>query len=96
VTKSRAEELNPRHTCGECGVEHIYIPPLTMPSRNPAGEEVVDVPLIPLEITVVADGLPTFTTQDEPYVSSPVPVVALLWGVAGNPTPAARSVLVMN
>ena len=95
MTKSRAEELTPMHRCIECGLEHFYIHGMDMPMRNPEGE-VVDVPLIPIEIVVVADGFFTFTTDQEPSISSQVPVVGLLWGVPGDPKYSGKSILVLN
>ena len=95
MTKSRAEELNPLHRCAECGVEHFYIEPMKMPMRNLAGQ-VVDVPLIPLEIVLVADGPITFTTDQEPRISSQVPVVGMLWGVPGSNNPSGKTVMVLN
>jgi hypothetical protein len=95
LTKSRAEELNPIHNCSECGVEHFYIPPMQMSARNPEGQ-VIQVPLIPIEIVVVSDGYPSFSCDDEPCYEAPVPVVGMLWGVPGNPNPCAKSVIVLN
>lgn len=95
MTKSRAEELNPVHKCTECGIEHFFIQPMNARLRTPTGER-VDVPLIPLEIVLVAEGLATFTTDEEPRTSSKVPVVGILWGVPDNPQLAYKSVMVMN
>ncbi len=95
MTKSRAEELNPSHRCQECGIEHLYIPPMTDRIITAAGQA-VDAPLIPIEVTLVADGLVTFTTDTEPLISAQVPVVGMVWGVPGKPQSVCKSILVLN
>lgn len=95
MTKYRVEELNPLHKCTECGVEHWYIEPMTIPITNPEGQR-VNTPLLPIEVVLVADGFVTFTTDREPLLSSTVPLVAMLWGIPGNQKATLRSVLVLN
>ncbi len=95
MTKSRREELNPIHTCSGCGVEHFFIPPMKVNTRNPAGQ-IIQAPLIPVEIILVADGYAPFACDNEPHHASPVPLVGMLWGVSGNPQPCSKSVIVLN
>ena len=95
LIKSRAEELNPLHNCSECGLEHFYIPRMQMSALNQEGE-IVQSPLIPIEIVVVADGSTPFSCDSEPRHDSRVPVVGMLWSTPGSTQSYATSVIVLN
>lgn len=89
MTKSRAEELNPTHRCDGCGVDHFYIPPVKVGEINYA----------PIEITVVADGTVTFTSDPHPgetVLASRVPVVGILWNIPGRRESIHKTILVLN
>lgn len=95
MTKSRAEELNPSHTCATCGVLHFYIPSINLPAKDPSGQK-VDVPFRPIEVTLVAEGLSPFRADSDPRISSQVPVMALVWAIPGSREALYHSVVGMN
>jgi hypothetical protein len=63
--------------------------------RNPEGQ-IIQVPLMPIEISVVGDGYTPLACDDEPSHEASVPVVGMLWGVPGSSKPCAKSVIVLN
>ena len=93
MTKSRYEELYPKHKCDKCALEHVLIPPVIVKSRGP-GEK--DNPLIPFEVIAVFDGLAEPGRGMPGLDKSKARVVGLLWGHPGSGQVKHRSVLYLN
>lgn len=95
MTHSRAEELNPSHTCATCGVLHFYVPSINLPAKDPAGQ-MVKVPFRPIEVTLVAEGFAPFKADSEPRIAAQVPIMALVWAIPGSREALYNSVVGMN
>lgn len=92
--KSRFKELYPAHDCPQCGLDHSYIPNISVMRQGEPGQPKVKLALAPLEIlgVITGAGRPGVGT----LFNTPATVIGLIWGIPGSGDVLYNRVLYMN